>query len=269
MGAILGADPSAGLTVIRDFSTGYHSRNGGGDTIITDGDLPIVDLRKTAAPADAAGAPPSDSRNKRPAATILGAVFVGARGLAAGLLALSTVLFPEEHLRLLLQPGAALALTEAQAELGLGIAAVTVLVFALVEVLLAWFVFLGRNWARTVAMALSTVAICMQAADVINGGPDITLQSNLPGLALDILLILALSSKRARDHALRPHKEPKPHWAGPSAGQRSERRGPGRTLTAPKERELDGKWTPARLFSHVSAVLQPGSRRTILAEERT
>ncbi|WP_330216826.1 LssY C-terminal domain-containing protein [Leifsonia xyli] len=32
------------VSVIRDFSTGYHSRNGGGDSIETDGDLPIVDL---------------------------------------------------------------------------------------------------------------------------------------------------------------------------------------------------------------------------------
>lgn len=39
------ANPAAAVTVLRDFSTGYHSRNGGGDTIRTDGDLPILDLR--------------------------------------------------------------------------------------------------------------------------------------------------------------------------------------------------------------------------------
>jgi hypothetical protein len=33
------------IDVISDFSTGYHARNGGGDSIRTDGDLPIVDLR--------------------------------------------------------------------------------------------------------------------------------------------------------------------------------------------------------------------------------
>lgn len=33
------------VDVIRDFSTGYHSRNGGGDSITTDGDLPIIDVR--------------------------------------------------------------------------------------------------------------------------------------------------------------------------------------------------------------------------------
>jgi hypothetical protein len=207
--AITGADPAAEVRVIRDFSTGYHTRNGGGDTIITDGDLPIVDLRKTAAAPAASAMPPSDSRNKRPAPTIVGAAFVGARAAAALLLALSMVLFREEHVGSLLQPGTSPVLTEAQAEAAVTIATVVVLLFALVDILLAWFVFLGRNWARTVAMALSTVAICMQAFDVLNGGPDITLQSNLPGLALDILLLLALSSKRSRDYARRPRKEPK------------------------------------------------------------
>ncbi|MFF3601779.1 LssY C-terminal domain-containing protein [Kitasatospora indigofera] len=39
------AEPAARLLVIRDFSTGYHSRNGGGDSIQTDGDMPVIDLR--------------------------------------------------------------------------------------------------------------------------------------------------------------------------------------------------------------------------------
>jgi hypothetical protein len=36
------------VTVLADFSTGYHARNGGGDSIRTDGDLPIVDVRPVA-----------------------------------------------------------------------------------------------------------------------------------------------------------------------------------------------------------------------------
>ncbi|MDF9752834.1 LssY C-terminal domain-containing protein [Arthrobacter sp. ES3-54] len=234
VGAITGADPAAELRVIRDFSTGYHARNGGGDNIATDGDLPIIDLRQAAvgpaaegpaAEGPAAAGPaaalcpqsdkaqrdraPSDSRNRRPATTIVGAVFVAARAAAAALLAMSMVLFKDAHVDSLVQPVAGLAVTEAQAELAVTAATVVVLLFALAEILLAWFVFLGRNWARTVAMALSTAAICAQAVDVFHGGPDITLQSNLPGLTLDILLLLALSSKRSRDYALRPGKEPK------------------------------------------------------------
>jgi len=45
------ADPAVVISVLHDFSTGYHSRNGGGDTIRTDGDLPVVDLRAVAVKA--------------------------------------------------------------------------------------------------------------------------------------------------------------------------------------------------------------------------
>jgi len=44
---VLDAEPAARLEVIADFSTGYHARNGGGDSIRTDGDLPVIDLRET------------------------------------------------------------------------------------------------------------------------------------------------------------------------------------------------------------------------------
>ncbi|MET0303781.1 MAG: LssY C-terminal domain-containing protein, partial [Microbacteriaceae bacterium] len=42
---VTAADPRVSVDVIADFSTGYHARNGGGDSIRTDGDLPIVDVR--------------------------------------------------------------------------------------------------------------------------------------------------------------------------------------------------------------------------------
>lgn len=43
------ADARIVLSVIRDFATGYHARNGGGDSIRTDGDLPILDMREVSA----------------------------------------------------------------------------------------------------------------------------------------------------------------------------------------------------------------------------
>ena len=39
-------ESGAAVHVVRHFSTGYHSRNGGGDAIETDGDLPIIALPK-------------------------------------------------------------------------------------------------------------------------------------------------------------------------------------------------------------------------------
>lgn len=41
---LVAAEPTIRIDVIKDFSSGYHARNGGGDTIRTDGDLPIVDV---------------------------------------------------------------------------------------------------------------------------------------------------------------------------------------------------------------------------------
>ena len=53
-------DPDVALRVLEDFSTGYHSRNGGGDSVRTDGDLPILDLR--AVTADPAAGEPGQDR---------------------------------------------------------------------------------------------------------------------------------------------------------------------------------------------------------------
>lgn len=47
------ADSRVRVEVIADFSTGYHARNGGGDSIRTDGDLPIVDVTALAEAVDA------------------------------------------------------------------------------------------------------------------------------------------------------------------------------------------------------------------------
>ena len=58
MGSLRAAPVSARIEVIEDFSTGYHARNGGGDSIRTDGDLPIVDLRAYGAGGDHAGEAP-------------------------------------------------------------------------------------------------------------------------------------------------------------------------------------------------------------------
>ncbi len=67
-----------GVEVIRDFSTGYHSRNGGGDVIRTDGDLPIIDVRQVSTapssadrahrqPGQASGTDRRRSRRRHPA----------------------------------------------------------------------------------------------------------------------------------------------------------------------------------------------------------
>jgi hypothetical protein len=51
------ADPRIDVAIIEDFSSGYHARNGGGDSIRTDGDLPIVDVRDVTVPLSPESAP--------------------------------------------------------------------------------------------------------------------------------------------------------------------------------------------------------------------
>ncbi len=59
------ANPRVELEILRDFSTGYHSRNGGGDSIRTDGDLPILDLRNIdqATPSNPAARPSTNGKD--------------------------------------------------------------------------------------------------------------------------------------------------------------------------------------------------------------
>ncbi|WP_017197327.1 LssY C-terminal domain-containing protein [Arthrobacter sp. M2012083] len=193
------AEPAVSVQVIKDFSTGYHSRNGGGDSISTDGDLPIVDARSVLVPADQLPRR-TDSRDRRPAPIIVGAALVVARSIAAFVLAVT--LFTSSDLATdistdgeALDPQATTALVT--------VMGLVVLVFGLGEVFLAWRIFLGSNGARVIAMALSSISILVQAIDYSTGTANLTLEAGLAGLASDILVLLALSSQRARVYAKR------------------------------------------------------------------
>lgn len=44
VGSLTAAEPGVSVEPLVDFTTGYHARNGGGDTVRTDGTLPVVDV---------------------------------------------------------------------------------------------------------------------------------------------------------------------------------------------------------------------------------
>ena len=64
---------------------------------------------------------------------------------------------------------------------------------------MAILVYRGSDRARVIAMSLSSLAIIVAAIDFFNGGAQFTLQNNILGLPLDILVVLALSSQRVAD----------------------------------------------------------------------
>ncbi|WP_284987393.1 LssY C-terminal domain-containing protein [Arthrobacter sp. fls2-241-R2A-172] len=193
------ASPAVEVQVIEDFSTGYHSRNGGGDSISTDGDLPIVDARNVRAPTDQLPRQ-TDSRDRRPAPTMVGAALVVARSLSAFVLAFILLASGGDVDGITFDDGSTDPQTTTAA---LVTVAVVVLLFGLGEVFLAWRIFLGSNGARVIAMGLSSISILAQAVDYSTGSANLTLEAGLSGLATDILVLLALSSQRARVYAKR------------------------------------------------------------------
>ena len=201
------------VAVIQDFSSGYHARNGGGDAIETDGDLPVVDLTpvqvEPRAVAVAAGA---DQRRlaraeRRPVPTTLGFLLMVLRVLAGVLTVVLTVLAWPVFIRseLVSESGQALTAAEQQsADLVFGIAMGVFAAGLVFYFAVALFVFTGSNWARIVAMSYSALLIVLAAVDFFNGGDQVALHTNILGLPLDILVVLALSSQRARLWARRP-----------------------------------------------------------------
>lgn len=196
------ANPAVSASVIRDFSSGYHARNGGGDSIVTDGDLPILDVSAVEPPAGALAEAITDSRDRRPAPTIVGAVLLALGGLS-GLLDAAVALL-----------GWDASVTEAGEDLEgvevvLGITIGVVAVLGLVQLLVAWSVFRGSNAARVFAMAVTAVGLLIQVVSLELGGPRITVATSLIPVALAILMLLALSSERALVYARRDRKAPK------------------------------------------------------------
>ncbi len=219
------ADAAVEVSVLKDFATGYHSRNGGGDTIITDGDLPVIDLRAVEPSARAFqesqapvpmphtdGGAPSDplpeKAVRRPAQITFGAVVVLIRALSPAIIILA-ILLDWQGVRDSAQVDFGDGLTtdleakDAALWLVIGVTAV----FGAAEFLFGLFVFFGSNVARIAVMTFSTINILIAAIEHVNDHVAITLGTNLVGVSLDILILIALSSGRARDYARRPREK--------------------------------------------------------------
>ncbi|WP_240666333.1 LssY C-terminal domain-containing protein [Oerskovia turbata] len=210
---LLGADVGVDVEVIEDFSTGYHARNGGGDAIRTDGDLPVADVRGVAAPGPpaasaslAAGPDGAGGATKRaaqrPAATTVGALLV-VLGVVADLIWLANLaLHWEQTLRSLFLGG---DVTQADIDQASGPLLVLVVVLlslvALFQLFLAWRVYLGRNWARDLVMVLAAISTTSSFVGWAVSGNQITFRTTLLTVALDILVLLTLSSRDAAAYA--------------------------------------------------------------------
>ncbi len=207
----------AKVKLIRNFSTGYHHVNGGGDAIVTDGDLPVVDLRRIdtwtadddrAAHVERPVAPTPSAvfsespiaGRKRPAPIYLGVLLMVLRVLSAlGAAAVVAFSVGDGELDFRTVTG---ALTPADARylesVVVALFVTGALLISAVYSVLAFLIYHGHNWARFTGMSISAAAVVVTALDFANGGPQITLQTNLVGLSFDVLVLLALSGTEAR-----------------------------------------------------------------------
>ncbi|GAB94304.1 hypothetical protein BJY21_004058 [Kineosphaera limosa] len=214
------ACPHVPVRTIADFSTGYHSRNGGGDAVRTDGDLPVVDVSAIApAPQQAATEPQDEDVLHRVGRRPFSVVAAGVLTVLSLLISLGVAIDQLEEL--LGEVEAELVATDPQATT---FVLYTLLAFLVVVYLLmaamAWLTFLGSRWARLCMLAALTFS---QLASLVQYlGRDRPAGLAMLTLTLDLLTIYALTSLSARQWT---------HEHGLSARRRMRR------LIARRERE--------------------------------
>ncbi|MDQ0894293.1 hypothetical protein [Agromyces ramosus] len=147
---------------------------------------------------------PTPPTMHRPAATAFGALLVVARVLAgvAWLVSLwlSWPRLVAEELEITIDSVPA----EEASNIVLAVILVGGAVVLGVELVLALLVYRGSNWARITVMVFATLSVSLAAIDYSTGETEISLRTTLFTLALDILVLLALSSRNARAYARRP-----------------------------------------------------------------
>jgi hypothetical protein len=197
---VTAGDRAVDVEVIRNFGTGYHSRNGGGDRIQTDGHLPVLDLRRVDAPAQADQSV-TDSRDRRHAPTVFGAGVALVRALIYLVAAVAWVVSEDSFYEIAAEGGLLVAGVELQSLLFLSVA--LLLFAALADAVLAVAVLAGSNLARLTLMSLSALTTALTFATSVRAGEAVPLL-HLPTLGISTLVMLALSSHRAREFATRP-----------------------------------------------------------------
>lgn len=79
-------------------------------------------------------------------------------------------------------------------------------VATLLEGVLAVLIYRGHNWARVLVMLYAVVSISAAFTTWWVGGQDIRIETTLVTLSLDILVLLALSSRQAAAYARRKQR---------------------------------------------------------------
>lgn len=208
------ADAAVQVRLLHDFTTGYHSRNGGGDRFITDGDLPIIDVTRVRMTqgeadegaaeffdADAAGLPVEGrgeslrttaerSMRRAPLSTFF-AVGVVVIGAVLDVLGLTVGAAADPGVQAVLSSGRTLETAVLIGFLGFGV------LISLAQLLMAWFVLRRGRRSRAILMMLLAIGVLSTAIDYLDGTATLGLNGTLLAASLQCLALLALSSESA------------------------------------------------------------------------
>lgn len=169
------AEAEVSVDVLRDFTTSYHSRNGGGDNVHTDGNLPIIDVtRVVPAPdsPDLMSSPPSGVPIQIWLSVIVNLLVVP-------FVALSAIGSWADH------------------ETARGLNIVT-LIGSLVIALMSFMMFARSAAARRVLLAVSALVAATHISALTYDAADLNTGHAL-GAMVAILVLVALSSPRSTE----------------------------------------------------------------------
>lgn len=146
-----------------------------------------------------------DPQMKRPATIVAGTLLI-LLGVVAGVLWVisSAVVWPEWIGELAALVGGDEVPQRVESNAFLAFTGVAAALLA-VEAGLAVFVFTGHNWARVIVMVLATLTICSAFARWWAEG-ELEVNTTIVSLGIDILILLALSSRSAAAYARRKQR---------------------------------------------------------------
>ena len=247
--------PGVGVRVLENFSTGYHSRNGGGDAIRTDGDLPVVDLTGVPVPevvtaglpagvvraargyddplaegGVASGDPdrpaddvaPDPGHLPRPAALTAGCALVGGTVVVLTVLALRDLLGGAD-----LEEFAGLD----QSEVVPAVVALALFIGATYGAMgvLALLTYSGYARPRVWLLTLTVVStVSTEYGRLSTDAEQDTFLGGYPVLAVNVLIMLLLTSQPARTWSRRTALDRRERRLGPTTGTGGSRTGANR-----------------------------------------
>lgn len=185
--SVSAGDPAVHVRMLRDFTTGYHARNGGGDRFVTDGNLPILEVGDVQVPERDASEPVTAPAIARVPLTVA----------AAAVIIVLVALF--QLFDVFADPSVWAALSGTDVEVST-LLIILLGIFALVnvgQVVMIWFVVRRGRIARAVLIALITLEIVTMAINYLNGSTVLGLDWSLASASIQCISLLCLSSESA------------------------------------------------------------------------